>query len=551
MRLWCIVLCLLAAPYHATEGQGLPFGRPKEAKVELFQADRTRGSVPSSITWLLIWPRRRASASRHRRQRSSNCCFSSSVQFYVDGKVLTTDNRQPYWSSEWKPTVGKYKVEVKAYRFNNGNGRVELSNTVSVTVVNSNTKAPAVSPRAAPVQPAPVTAPVVAPTATTPSSPAAIAPIAPMTTPSTPVVAAAAPKAPVALPAAPTVQGPAVAPAVAPTVPAPAAPPTVPAPAVAPTVAAPAAPSVPVQPPVAPAAPSIPVQPPVAPAAPSVPVQAPLASVAPVQPPKAPSAPTKAPITGPTPCVSDIVSYINTITLSKQTLSTSGGAPLDRALKELNESNSRVGVQLLTCVEADKDRLRQRFAYYALIYSVGGLTAWFDNSDECAWNGIQCTSGRVTALNLGDNGLGGTIPADVALWTNLTSFTLRENGGVNGVLPTSIGAWTNLQTFKVDKCQLGGSLPSTIGIWRNLTNFAVYSNRLTGTVPTELSKWTAITEAYFDDNSFNGTMPPIGSSFCPKNTSAGVLWADCKPPDAEIACACCSKCCDASGSNCA
>jgi hypothetical protein len=510
--------------------------------VELFQADRTTRIGPLVNNLVVDLAKTPSLSIKASTTTFLQLLFFSSVQFYVDGKVLTTDNRQPYWSSEWKPTVGKYKIEVKAYRFNSGNGRVVLSNTVSVTVVNSNTKAPAVAPRAAPV-----TAPVVAPTATTPSSPAA-APIAPMTMPSAPVVAAA-PKAPVVAPAAPTVQGPVVAPAAAPTVPAPAVAPTVPAPAAPPTVPAPAvAPTV--QPPVAPAAPSVPVQPPVAPVAPSVPVQPPLAPAAPVQPPKAPSAPTKAPITGPTPCVSDIVSYINNITLSKQTLSTSGGAPLDKALKELNESNSRVGVQLSTCVEADKDRLRQRFAYYALIYSVRGLTAWFDNSDECAWNGIQCISGRVTALNLGDNGLGGTIPADVALWTNLTSFTLRENGGVNGVLPTSIGAWTHLQTFKVDKCQLGGSLPSTIGIWRNLTNFAVYSNRLTGTVPTELSKWTAITEAYFDDNSFNGTMPPIGSSFCPKNTSAGVLWADCKPPDAEIACACCSKCCDASGSNC-
>jgi hypothetical protein len=183
------------------------------------------------------------------------------------------------------------------------------------------------------------------------------------------------------------------------------------------------------------------------------------------------------------------------------------------------------------------------------MYSVDGKTEWFNNSDECAWNGIQCSNGRVTVLSLGDSGLSGTIPTDVGLWTNLTSFTFRENAGVNGKLPTAIGAWTNLQYFRVDTCNFGGPLPSNIGNWRKLTYFAVYSNKLTGPVPTEVSSWTAITEAYFDNNAFNGTMPQLGSSFCP-STTGGIMWADCKPPAAEISCTCCSKCCDASGKNC-
>jgi hypothetical protein len=417
--------------------------------VELYQADRKTRIGPLVNNLIIDLAKTPSLSIKASTTTFFQFLFVSSVQFSVDAKLLSTDNRRQFWSSEWKPTVGKYKIDVQAYRFNNGNGRAALSNTVTVTVVNSNTRAPAIAPRAAPVQPA---APVVVPApATTPASPGAAAPSAPVAPPSAPV----APKAPAAPAAAPTGPGPvAAAPAAAPTVPGPVAP--------APSVPAPAAPTV--QPPVAaPAAPSVPVRPPVAP---SVPVQPPLAPAAPVPPPKAPAAPTKAPVSAPTPCVSDIVSYINNITLSKQTLSTTGVTPLDKALKELNESNSRVGVQLSTCVEADKERLRQRFAYYALIYSAAGNPAWFNNSNECAWNGIQCSNNsRFSSFALAESGFSGTIPADVGLWVDLTAFNVRENAGLNGTLPMSIGAWTNLQFFRVDKCTLEDHchLPLEIG----------------------------------------------------------------------------------------
>jgi hypothetical protein len=219
------------------------------------------------------------------------------------------------------------------------------------------------------------------------------------------------------------------------------------------------------------------------------------------------------------PCTSsaEIVDYINSITLSGQTLSLTGTTPLDLALQQLVASNAMAGVQLSTCLSGDMDRLRQRFAYLALMYSTGkGSSAdWFANPNECQWLGVSCVGGStVSQLGISRRSLLGTIPADVGLWTGLTHFNVGGN-------------------------QLVGSLPSSIGLWTSLKFFQVAINQLVGTVPQAVSQWTSIQTAKFERNMFSGTMPMIGSNFCPGVTELGSLTANCI---SQIACTCCSRC---------
>jgi Leucine rich repeat N-terminal domain len=209
------------------------------------------------------------------------------------------------------------------------------------------------------------------------------------------------------------------------------------------------------------------------------------------------------------------VAYINSVTLSKKTLSLSGNDSLDPALKQLVASNNET---LSTCLAADQSRLNQRFAYLAFMFSTNGKNSpsWFSNSNECSWTGITCTGNTLTKLDLSFKGLAGTIPDDVGLWTGLTYFNVLSN-------------------------QLIGSLPSSIGLWTGLTYFNVIINQLTGTVPKEVANWTStkLNQAYFTSNMFNGTMPAIGNNFCPTAKPGVNLWADCK---SEIVCGCCNYC---------
>jgi hypothetical protein len=202
-----------------------------------------------------------------------------------------------------------------------------------------------------------------------------------------------------------------------------------------------------------------------------------------------------------------------------------GGTLLENALQQLVISNNQPGVQLSACIVEDKERLRHRFAYLAFIFSMGKASevTWYDNIDECSWQGVTCANQRISRLRFVAMSLRGSIPADVGFWSfRLLYFNIFGNM-VTGVLPTSIGRWYNLENFEVGR------------------------NKLTGSVPAELSEWRNIQKVYFNENGFSGTMPPIGPigrNFCPKtqNTTATTLRADCRAP-AEITCSCCDECC--------
>jgi hypothetical protein len=207
--------------------------------------------------------------------------------------------------------------------------------------------------------------------------------------------------------------------------------------------------------------------------------------------------------------------YINSVTLSNKTLSLSGGTPPDKALQQLVASNNKTGVQLSTCKPADQNRLRQRFAYLALVFSTGkGGTDWFASSDECQWAGTTCNgNGTVSEIGLSNVGLKGTIPDDVGLWSDLTKFYVSVN-------------------------ELAGTLPSSIGLWTGLNWFGISVNQFGGNVPKEVSKWASIQTAFFHLNKFTGSMPAFGNNFCPTNKTGGTLAADC----GEIVCGCCNVC---------
>jgi hypothetical protein len=255
------------------------------------------------------------------------------------------------------------------------------------------------------------------------------------------------------------------------------------------------------------------------------------------------------PPAAPSLCVSNVVQYINSITLSNQTLSESGVTLLDDALRQLLLSNARLGVQLSQCNET---RLRQRYAYFALACSTGIVGKLnFTDDDECSWEGVTCTNdGTVTELKLNNKNMTGRIPADVGLWTGLTRFSVAGNG-LSGPLPNSTGEWTSLFYLDISSNRFTGSLPMSIGAWTRIVFFNVSMNQFSGTIPINF-RYRGV--MFLQGNSFSGTMPTdvFNGYNCPRLREYSIgfarfdLWADCQ----ELECACCNYCCDTAGMNC-
>jgi hypothetical protein len=255
-----------------------------------------------------------------------------------------------------------------------------------------------------------------------------------------------------------------------------------------------------------------------------------------------------------------LTSFINNITLSNRTIVANGPTPEDRALNYLILNDTTFNFsQLLTLntmmTNMVQFRIRQRYALLTLWFQQAftnttwsNINEWLVNANECDnWNGIYCESinlggtvgmqNVVTAVELFNTNMKGTIPADLGLLTALTYFVVSRNA-LMGTLPVLIGQWTALTQFNVGENALTGTLPESIGQWTALQSFSVGLNTLTGTIPASIGNWSQIQVAYFDNNQFTGIMP---NGICPYIVRAigEQLEADCL---SEITCTCCTFC---------
>ena len=126
-----------------------------------------------------------------------------------------------------------------------------------------------------------------------------------------------------------------------------------------------------------------------------------------------------------------------------------------------------------------------------------------DDVPVCSWYGIKCNAaGEVTSIDLEDNQLDGTTPADLFDLSSLLLLNLRLNPV--DVSMEQIGNAANLHTLilsdaNVWKLEGIGSAPALKSL--HLTN-----NAITGTVPEEIYQLTTLEELYLNYNNFTGSV---------------------------------------------
>jgi uncharacterized repeat protein (TIGR01451 family) len=73
---------------------------------------------------------------------------------------------------------------------------------------------------------------------------------------------------------------------------------------------------------------------------------------------------------------------------------------------------------------------------------------WLDTNTPCSWDGVECTAGQITGLDLSTNNLNGTLPSDISNLNNLTSLELDGNPDLSGELPSEMTRIANLERFR-------------------------------------------------------------------------------------------------------
>jgi len=157
-------------------------------------------------------------------------------------------------------------------------------------------------------------------------------------------------------------------------------------------------------------------------------------------------------------------------------------------------------------------------------------------TDLDTWNGVTCSSNRVTNLYLFNNNLDGIISPEINTLSELTQINLVQNqliGGIpatisnlsqlqylalgrnqlTGSIPTEIGSLSNLIELNLGNNQLSGTIPQTIGNISNLHNLNLGNNQITGAIPQEFGNLSNLESLILRLNSFSGAIPGFLGSF--------------------------------------
>ncbi len=153
------------------------------------------------------------------------------------------------------------------------------------------------------------------------------------------------------------------------------------------------------------------------------------------------------------------------------------------------------------------------------------------------WYGITVTEGRVTEINLEDDGSGqffgnnltGSLPANIEELTALENISLffnddlggdfpatliniptlqvvRLGGLISGEVPSSLYEISTLTEIGLNSPNLTGSIPPTIGNL-NLTWLDITSTSMDGPLPQELNNISSLFFVQINGNNFSGSVP--------------------------------------------
>ena len=167
---------------------------------------------------------------------------------------------------------------------------------------------------------------------------------------------------------------------------------------------------------------------------------------------------------------------------------------------------------LLPAVEGrTQDLASDKAALEALYNDTGGAnwtnnTNWLSSEPVGTWHGVTVTGGRVTDLQLSNNQLTGSIPAELGNLASLLGLYLHNNQ-LMGSIPSQLGNLTSLTGLGLDNNRLTGSIPSQLGNLTSLTVLGLDSNQLTGSIPAELGSLASLALLDLNNNQLTGSIP--------------------------------------------
>ena len=170
-------------------------------------------------------------------------------------------------------------------------------------------------------------------------------------------------------------------------------------------------------------------------------------------------------------------------------------------------------------------RQSDSLALVALYQSTNGInwgTNWPLTQPISTWHGITLNAeGCVTHINLNQNNLVGTIPAEIGNLSALIRLNIYSNK-LSGSIPVEIGNLSELHQIWLFSNQLSGELPSEIGNLSNLTHLGIGGNQLTGTIPSSYGNLSNLSFLTVKNNNLSGCFDDNLLNICAAGNDSGI-----------------------------
>ncbi len=133
---------------------------------------------------------------------------------------------------------------------------------------------------------------------------------------------------------------------------------------------------------------------------------------------------------------------------------------------------------------------------------------WGTDTPIDTWHGVTTdAAGKVTRLELRDNNLTDSLPAEIGMLETLAVLYLDGNS-IAGPIPPELGNLRSMRAINLWRNQLTGEIPPELGKLENLWQLILWDNQLTGEIPPELGKLKMMDQMDLSDNQLTGSIPP-------------------------------------------
>jgi Leucine-rich repeat (LRR) protein len=114
--------------------------------------------------------------------------------------------------------------------------------------------------------------------------------------------------------------------------------------------------------------------------------------------------------------------------------------------------------------------------------------------------------GNFEIVDLSHNKFTGSIPLKVGDQKQMEQLVLSHNS-LSGAIPSSVGMMQRLKVLDLSSNILSGSIPNTLGSLAQLNTLELNENRLSGGIPNAFLNLTSLLQLNLSHNSLSGRIP--------------------------------------------